>query len=70
MSEPSAIEIRTTALAGDDRNNGAEVPGTEPPQMQIGQPVAFGLDGFAKILLQAPIGGHVEQDRPASLIRP
>ena len=31
--------------------------------MQIGQPVPFGLDGFAKILLQAPVGGHVEQDR-------
>ena len=70
MPEPSAIEIRTTALAGDDRDNGAEVPGTEPPKMQIGQLVPFGLDDFAKILLQAPVGVISSRIAPASLIRP
>jgi hypothetical protein len=51
-------------LAGDDRDNGTEMPGAEPPQMQIGQPVSFGLDRFAEIICQAPVGVHVEQDRP------
>src|SRR5581483_5327832 len=39
------------------------MPGTEPPQMQIGQAIAIGLDHGAHTRGHAPIRIHIEQDR-------
>ena len=36
---------------------------SQPPEMQIGEPVAFGLDDVTHIVGHRTIGIHVEQDR-------
>src|ERR1700730_6074586 len=50
--EPGTVIVGIALFAGDDRNDRAEMSRPEPPEMEIGEFVAIGLD------LLAQLGGH------------
>src|SRR5271166_4433873 len=45
------------------RHDSAEMPGPQPPQMQVGELIALALDRAPEVVRHAGVGGHVEQDR-------
>ena len=53
---------RLAPPGGRDRNDGAEMAGPEPPQMQVGDLIALALDQLADPLGHAWIRRAVEQD--------
>src|ERR1700722_19758221 len=48
----------------DDRNNRPEVARPQAPEVEIGELVAITLNGLSQFARHAPVGVHVEQDRP------
>src|ERR1700730_5945905 len=71
--QPPAIIVGITCLAGDDRNDRAEMPRPKAPEMQIGEHVTIGLDFRPQLAGHALVGIHVEQDRagvPDQAVRP
>ena len=60
--EPLLVSRRRLRRIGNDRHDHGGMAGTDLPEMQIGQPVATGLDALADALRQRRIGHRVEQD--------
>ena len=56
------VEGGLARLPGDDGDDGAQVPGAEPPYVRVRQAVAFALHGAADTVLHVAVGRHVEQD--------
>src|ERR1700722_18017339 len=56
------IMRRLMGIRRRDRDNGAEMPRPEPPEMQVGDPVALGLDRLANFLGHLRIRHAIEQD--------
>jgi hypothetical protein len=60
--EPCLIIIGPALLVSPDRDDGAQVAGTKPPNVKIGKPVAVSFDRRAHALGHAAIRSHVQQD--------
>ena len=61
-SQCRAVEMDVPRLPGHDRNDGTKVAGTEPPEVQIRDPVAILLQTSPDTRGERRVRGHVEED--------
>ena len=62
--ETAPIIVGLPWFRRDDRDNRPEVARPQAPEVEIGELVAITLNGLSQFARHAPIGVHVEQDRP------
>ena len=63
MRDLRLVVGRCAWLVGDERHDRGHVPGSHPPQMQVGDPVVTLLQGRSDPICQRLVRHHVEQDR-------
>jgi hypothetical protein len=68
--EPRAIIVCPPRLRRDDRDNSPQVSRTQAPQMEIGEFIAFALNGLTQIVRHVRIGVHIQQDRTSVADQP
>jgi hypothetical protein len=70
MPPAGAIIAGSASLLGDDRHNRAKMTGAKPPEMEVGNLIAFTLDHLAQPFSHTLFGIHVEEDCPCVADKP
>src|SRR3981189_1541668 len=60
--EPGTVILGSTRVAGNDRNDGPQMPRSEAPEMEIGELVTVDLDFRAQLVGHGLVGIHIEQN--------